>query len=206
MTTAARRLHLCSGSHPSVPQPPQGGADLLEQSPKRQRFAASSRRSGLGREVVVHWRELPEALGLTDREIVSFVGGGGKTTGLFALAATRSGPTVVTTTTKMGRDRTGGLPVLIARPMPRLPLLPKRARSSCGATPTKAAPPVSRSMPVPATSILSTRWLWRPTGRDDDPSRPHSITNRWSRPPPQPWLRAAAWLPSTHRSAKVPSP
>jgi len=62
---------------------------------------------------LVHWRELPEALGLTDREIVSFVGGGGKTTGLFALAATRSGPTVVTTTTKMGRDRTGGLPVLI---------------------------------------------------------------------------------------------
>ncbi len=61
----------------------------------------------------MHWRELPEALGLTDREIVSFVGGGGKTTGLFALAATRSGPTVVTTTTKMGRDRTGGLPVLI---------------------------------------------------------------------------------------------
>jgi len=61
----------------------------------------------------VHWRELPEALGLTDREIVSFVGGGGKTTGLFALAATRTGPTVVTTTTKMGRDRTGGLPILI---------------------------------------------------------------------------------------------
>ncbi|MAH10782.1 MAG: putative selenium-dependent hydroxylase accessory protein YqeC [Acidimicrobiaceae bacterium] len=113
MTTATRRLHRSSGSHSSVPQPPQGGADLLEQSPKRQRFAASSRRSGLGREVVVHWRELPEALGLTDREIVSFVGGGGKTTGLFALAATRSGPTVVTTTTKMGRDRTGGLPVLI---------------------------------------------------------------------------------------------
>ena len=50
----------------------------------------------------MHWRELPEALGLTDREIVSFVGGGGKTTGLFA-AATRSGPTVVTTTTKMAR-------------------------------------------------------------------------------------------------------
>ena len=80
MTTATRRLHRSSGSHRSVPQPPQGGADLLEQSPKRQRFAASSRRSGLGREVVVHWRELPEALGLTDREIVSFVGGGGKTT------------------------------------------------------------------------------------------------------------------------------
>ncbi|MEO0492907.1 MAG: selenium cofactor biosynthesis protein YqeC [Actinomycetota bacterium] len=61
----------------------------------------------------MHWRNLPEALGLTGREIVSFVGGGGKTTGLFALAAARPGGTVITTTTKMGRDRTGGLPVLV---------------------------------------------------------------------------------------------
>ena len=59
------------------------------------------------------WDALPDALGLGDREVVSFVGGGGKTTALFALAAHRPGRRIVTTTTKMGADRTGGLPVLL---------------------------------------------------------------------------------------------
>lgn len=62
----------------------------------------------------MQWRKLPEELELAGRELVAFVGGGGKTTALFALAAHRPGATVVTTTTKMGRDRTGGLPVLIS--------------------------------------------------------------------------------------------
>lgn len=62
----------------------------------------------------MRWNELPDALGLDGRALVSFVGGGGKTTALFALAAHRPGTTIVTTTTKMGRDRTGGLPVLVA--------------------------------------------------------------------------------------------
>lgn len=61
----------------------------------------------------MHWRNLPEALGLDGRELVSFVGGGGKTTALFALARHTPGTTVITTTTKMGRDRTGGLDVLV---------------------------------------------------------------------------------------------
>lgn len=59
------------------------------------------------------WEAFPEALGLAPREVVSFVGGGGKTTAVFALAAHRPGRRVATTTTKMGVDRTGGLPVLL---------------------------------------------------------------------------------------------
>ncbi|MEM9464783.1 MAG: selenium cofactor biosynthesis protein YqeC [Actinomycetota bacterium] len=59
------------------------------------------------------WNALPDALGLEGREVVSFVGGGGKTTALFALGAHRAGRCVITTTTKMGADRTGGLPVLM---------------------------------------------------------------------------------------------
>ena len=59
------------------------------------------------------WEALPEALGLASREVVSFVGGGGKTTALFALATHRHGRRLAPTTTKMGADRTGGLPVLI---------------------------------------------------------------------------------------------
>lgn len=56
--------------------------------------------------------DLATAVGLGDRELVSLVGGGGKTTLLFTLAG-QSGPrTIVTTTTKMGREQTGGLPTL----------------------------------------------------------------------------------------------
>lgn len=62
----------------------------------------------------MHWRNLPEALELAGRELVSFVGGGGKTTALFALARHTPGTTVITTTTKMGRDRTGGVELLVA--------------------------------------------------------------------------------------------
>jgi len=40
--------------------------------------------------------------------MVTLVGGGGKTTGLFALGAQLSGTVVLTTTTKMGRVRTDG--------------------------------------------------------------------------------------------------
>ena len=59
------------------------------------------------------WKDVPDALGLVGPEVVSFVGGGGKTTALFALAAHRAGRCIVTTTTKMGAERTGGLPVLL---------------------------------------------------------------------------------------------
>lgn len=52
--------------------------------------------------------DLAAALTLGDHELVALVGGGGKTTALFALAH-QLGPTMVlTTTTKMGRERTGG--------------------------------------------------------------------------------------------------
>ncbi|MEL7158375.1 MAG: selenium cofactor biosynthesis protein YqeC, partial [Actinomycetota bacterium] len=56
---------------------------------------------------------LARALDLGDHELVSLVGGGGKTTALFALGRQLSGPVILTTTTKMGRDRTGGVPLLI---------------------------------------------------------------------------------------------
>ncbi|MEM9561569.1 MAG: selenium cofactor biosynthesis protein YqeC [Actinomycetota bacterium] len=54
------------------------------------------------------------ALGLGDHELVSLVGGGGKTTLLFTLGRQLGRRTVLTTTTKMGRDQTGGYPVLTA--------------------------------------------------------------------------------------------
>lgn len=55
---------------------------------------------------------LAAAFELERGELVSIVGGGGKTTTLFALGEQLAGTTVLTTTTKMGKDRTGGLPVL----------------------------------------------------------------------------------------------
>ena len=58
--------------------------------------------------------DVAEALGLGDHEFVSLVGGGGKTTVLFALGAQLSGTVVLTTTTKMGSDRTAGLEPLLA--------------------------------------------------------------------------------------------
>lgn len=56
---------------------------------------------------------LATALALGRHELVSFVGGGGKTTALFALGRQLAGPVILTTTTKMGRDRTGGFTPLI---------------------------------------------------------------------------------------------
>ncbi len=55
-----------------------------------------------------------EALELTGRSLTALVGGGGKTTLLFALGRTLSPRTLLTTTTRMGRDRTGGFACLIA--------------------------------------------------------------------------------------------
>ena len=49
---------------------------------------------------------LAHALDLGDHELISLVGGGGKTTALFALGGQLDGRIVLTTTTKMGRDRT----------------------------------------------------------------------------------------------------
>jgi probable selenium-dependent hydroxylase accessory protein YqeC len=57
--------------------------------------------------------ELATALNLGSHELVSFVGGGGKTTGLFALGAQLDGTIVLTTTTKMARQRTDGHHLLI---------------------------------------------------------------------------------------------
>jgi probable selenium-dependent hydroxylase accessory protein YqeC len=57
--------------------------------------------------------DLATALDLGPNELVSFVGGGGKTTGLFALGAQLAGTVVLTTTTKMGRERTDGHHLLI---------------------------------------------------------------------------------------------
>ena len=48
------------------------------------------------------------ALDLGDSGLTSLVGGGGKTTALFALGRQLPGAVVLSTTTKMGTDRTGG--------------------------------------------------------------------------------------------------
>lgn len=58
--------------------------------------------------------EVRHALDLGDHELVSLVGGGGKTTTMFALGEQLPGTVVLTATTKMGRDRTGGRRVLFA--------------------------------------------------------------------------------------------
>ena len=54
-----------------------------------------------------------QALGLGRRSLVALVGGGGKTTLLFALGRNLPARTLLTTTTRMGCDRTGGFPCLI---------------------------------------------------------------------------------------------
>lgn len=58
--------------------------------------------------------QLAEALDLGGHEHISLVGGGGKTTAMFALGHQLKGQVVLTTTTKMGRDRTGGYPILFS--------------------------------------------------------------------------------------------
>lgn len=57
--------------------------------------------------------DLAEALEPNDHELVSLVGGGGKTTALFALGRQLPGAVVLTTTTKMHRDHTDGNVVLL---------------------------------------------------------------------------------------------
>jgi len=52
--------------------------------------------------------ELVDALAVERGDVVSLVGGGGKTTALFALGRQLPGTVVLSTTTKMGSDRTDG--------------------------------------------------------------------------------------------------
>jgi len=56
---------------------------------------------------------LAEAIQINDRELISLVGGGGKTTTLFTLGEQLAGTTVLTTTTKMGAEQSSNYPVLI---------------------------------------------------------------------------------------------
>ena len=63
---------------------------------------------------VIPIADLSSALELGDRELVSLVGGGGKTTALFALGRQLTGTVILSTSTKMGSDRTGGHHPLIA--------------------------------------------------------------------------------------------
>jgi probable selenium-dependent hydroxylase accessory protein YqeC len=58
--------------------------------------------------------ELADALGLGSSETVALVGGGGKTTALFALGRQLDGSVILSTTTKMGSDRTGGYVPLLS--------------------------------------------------------------------------------------------
>lgn len=57
--------------------------------------------------------DLSSALGLGSHELIALVGGGGKTTLLHALSEHLAGRTILTTTTKMGCDEDGGLPILL---------------------------------------------------------------------------------------------
>lgn len=57
---------------------------------------------------------LQSALELGDHEHVAVVGGGGKTSVMFALSEQLSGSIVITCTTKMGHDQERGRPVLLS--------------------------------------------------------------------------------------------
>ncbi len=61
----------------------------------------------------VRLAELAAALDLGPHELIALVGGGGKTTALFALGRQLAGTVVLTTTTKMSRERTDGFEVRI---------------------------------------------------------------------------------------------
>jgi len=56
---------------------------------------------------------LTSALDVQQGELISLVGGGGKTTTLFTLGEQLTGTTVLTTTTKMGADQSSGYAVLL---------------------------------------------------------------------------------------------
>ncbi len=58
--------------------------------------------------------QLAERLALGSHELISLVGGGGKTTMLLALGRQLEGTVVLTTTTKMNKDHTHGYPVLFS--------------------------------------------------------------------------------------------
>lgn len=57
--------------------------------------------------------DLATALNLGSHSLVSLVGGGGKSTTMFALAESLEGNRIVTTTTKMGSDQTAGMATLV---------------------------------------------------------------------------------------------
>ncbi|NNF56317.1 MAG: putative selenium-dependent hydroxylase accessory protein YqeC [Acidimicrobiales bacterium] len=58
--------------------------------------------------------DLADSLELGTHELISLVGGGGKTTILLALGRQLEGTVVLTTTTKMSKDHTDGYPVLLS--------------------------------------------------------------------------------------------
>lgn len=62
---------------------------------------------------LVELSELARALRVERGELISLVGGGGKTTTLFALGEQLAGTTVLTTTTKMGAEQSSDYPALI---------------------------------------------------------------------------------------------
>ncbi len=58
--------------------------------------------------------ELARRLGVGSHEHIAIVGGGGKTTVMHTLGEQVGGTRVLTCTTKMGHDQTGGLPTLLS--------------------------------------------------------------------------------------------
>ena len=56
---------------------------------------------------------LASAFRVNQGELISLVGGGGKTTTLFTLGEQLAGTTVLTTTTKMGAEQSSNYPALI---------------------------------------------------------------------------------------------
>lgn len=63
--------------------------------------------------IITELTELAAAFHVERGELISLVGGGGKTTSLFTLGSQLQGTTVLTTTTKMGADQSMGYPLLI---------------------------------------------------------------------------------------------
>lgn len=62
---------------------------------------------------IVELEQVADVLDVGAGSLTALVGGGGKTTLLFALGHQLRGQTLLTTTTRMARDRTGGFPVVV---------------------------------------------------------------------------------------------
>ncbi len=73
----------------------------------------SGAKGGAAPRAAVQLDDVADALALGTRSLVSLVGGGGKTTLLFELGRQLGGRVLLSTTTRMGTERTGGYPLVV---------------------------------------------------------------------------------------------